>query len=301
MPIKVEMTIRLHTYACKGFVCRLLTPFNNGKSPMHSAKTRQHIAALVAACWALCAPSAHAASTDSECFLDWIESIAPSLLFPAHQPTQTVGNIFYRAYPSTGFYVGTDGTSALAVDTSVGPYLVNLGAMSDILPSARFANCGVPVAASRYSRVGSYPITDCVHDTTTGLIWEGKTTSGFRANSNTYTNYNNFGGASYTAAEINAATNSIGFANEVNTAGLCGFNTGWRLPTKDELLSLVNAAFVPTIDTNWFPNTQAANYWSSSPDSGYAYASWYVNFYNGGAFKNTHLPYRVQLVRTHAQ
>lgn len=265
---------------------------------MRKSLAGQPIAVALATCWALCAPSAQAAPTDSECFLDWVETIVPSLLFPAHQPTLTAGNISYRAYLATGLYVGTDGTSALALDTSAGPSLVNLGAMSGILPVARAANCGASVPVGRYSTVGSYPITDCVRDTTTGLMWEGKTTTGFRANTNTYTNYNNDGGASYSAADINAATNSIGYANAVNAAGLCGFNSGWRVPTKDELLGVVDLASVPTIDTAWFPNTQAANYWSISPDPTYAYASWYVNFYNGSAFKNTHLKYHVQLVRS---
>lgn len=265
---------------------------------MRNTPTGQHIPVIVAACWALCASSAHAALTDSECFLDWVETVVPSLLFPAHQPTQTVGNISYRAYPTTHLYVGTDGTYALAVDSSEGPEVVNLGELSSFLPAARAANCGAPASAGRYSTVDSYPITDCVRDSTTGLIWEGKASSGFRANTHTYTNYNNDGGASYTAADINAATNSIGYANAVNSQGLCGFNSGWRVPTKDELLGLVNVASVPTVDTTWFPNTQAANYWSSSPDPHYAYASWYVNFFNGNASLNTHLAYRVQLVRT---
>ena len=220
-----------------------------------------------------------------------------TLLTPAHQPTQTVGNIAYRAYVSAGLYVGTDGTSVLALDTSAGSEVVNLGAMSSFLTVARAASCGAPVPTSQYSAVGSNPITDCVKDNTTGLIWEGKTSSGWRAGTNTYTNYDNTGGGTYTATDINAPSNSIGYANAVNAAGLCGFNSGWRLPSKAELLGLVKAGSVPAIDATWFPNTQAANFWSSTPDASYAYASWYVNFYDGKAYTNTHLLYRVRLAR----
>ena len=42
---------------------------------------------------------------------------------------------------------------------------------------------------------------------------------------------------------------------------------GWRLPSKDELLSLVcEECGTPTIDPNIFPNTEAVPYWTRDPN-----------------------------------
>jgi Protein of unknown function (DUF1566)/FG-GAP-like repeat/FG-GAP repeat len=144
-----------------------------------------------------------------------------------------------------------------------------------------------------YSAVGTYPLTSCVRDNVTGLIWEGKESGGVRAGSNTYTNYDSttqpqfWNGAGYVVpvqAQIDAASNSVGYKNWVNSASLCGF-TDWRLPTVDELQTLVDAGKPfpgPTIDTNWFPNTQASWYWSTSRYRGLGViGAWLVYFDDG--------------------
>jgi hypothetical protein len=73
---------------------------------------------------------------------------------------------------------------------------------------------------------------------------------------------------------------------------------GWRLPTKDELASLVNCSSGkpsylkdrllcagdfgrPTIWSAAFPNTPQSSFWSSSPSANNSNFAWYVNFYNG--------------------
>lgn len=146
----------------------------------------------------------------------------------------------------------------------------------------------------RYSTVGSHPKTDCVRDDITGLVWEGKTASGLRAGSATYSNYDStralqlWNGSTFvepSQAHIDAPTNSVGYKNAVNGAGLCGFND-WRLPTVDELQSIVDygAAGERFIDTNWFPNTYSNNLtWSSSPDVARPGSAWYVWFGAGSA------------------
>jgi hypothetical protein len=48
---------------------------------------------------------------------------------------------------------------------------------------------------------------------------------------------------------------------------LCGNNSLWRLPTKDELLGIVNLNETPKINNIWFPNTASKYYWTSSPPS----------------------------------
>jgi hypothetical protein len=119
-----------------------------------------------------------------------------------------------------------------------------------------------------YSTVSSYPITDCVKDNVTGLMWEGKPTTGSRASSLTYTNLAN-----------NAATDASGYIVAVNASSLCGFSD-WRLPTVDELQSIVDYGTTTsqTIDNAWFPNTKNRSYWSSSLSAGNTSLAWYVNF-----------------------
>ncbi len=131
-----------------------------------------------------------------------------------------------------------------------------------------------------------YDKTECVRDNATGLIWEGKTTSGLRASQN---NYNNLDSTSLlqiaantvpltvatparspTQAEIDAPDNSVGYKNNVNALNLCGSNR-WRLPTKDELqtLRLSGApAQIAQIDLNWFPNTNLNGYYATSTQFG---------------------------------
>ena len=67
----------------------------------------------------------------------------------------------------------------------------------------------------------------------------------------------------------------------------CGFDN-WRLPTRTELLTLVDdTRYSPAIDTTFFPNCQSGWYWTStraasSPGGcawvvgfGYGYAGWF--------------------------
>ena len=123
-----------------------------------------------------------------------------------------------------------------------------------------------------FSAVGSYASSECVKDKLSGLVWEGKTTTGERASSNSYSNYGDsrFGDAST-------------YVTAVNAAKLCGYSN-WRLPTRDELQALVDYSVVSpnaTIDATWFPNTVAASYWSASSYLGSSAKAWSVSFANG--------------------
>jgi Protein of unknown function (DUF1566)/Repeat of unknown function (DUF5648) len=145
---------------------------------------------------------------------------------------------------------------------------------------------------------GYYDKTECVKDSVTGLVWEGKPTSGLRMWNDTYTNYDSttalqiyvYPGPAVapTLVQVNATTNSVGYKNAVNASNLCGFSD-WRIPTKDELLALVrpNTRSYPpfaTIDNYWFPNTNNWSYISSTPvvhtpayadDLRYAWGVWF--------------------------
>ncbi len=122
-------------------------------------------------------------------------------------------------------------------------------------------------------------VWSCIKDNVTGLIWEGKTnTAGMHSKDNRYTHYDNTAIAQVfnsttniatqpTQAQINAVTNTIGFISAVNAAGYCGAKD-WRLPTPDELHSLVDFSIAfpgPTIDTTWFTGAQTGSHWTSAP------------------------------------
>jgi hypothetical protein len=83
----------------------------------------------------------------------------------------------------------------------------------------------------------------------------------------------------------------------VNTAGLCGFSD-WRLPTRRELLSLVDfgAAAVPLLDAAYFPDAVAGIYWTSSRDP--FQGPWSVDFTDGTSHADTRFDaHPVRLVR----
>ena len=103
----------------------------------------------------------------------------------------------------------------------------------------------VLVACGRFAFVPktsttNYDVTECVKDTVTGLIWEGKTASGLRAASNRYTNYDDtnkhqlWGGGKPTTFQLVSPSNALGYRSSVNGASLCGFGN-WRLPIAAEL------------------------------------------------------------------
>ncbi len=135
----------------------------------------------------------------------------------------------------------------------------------------------------------------CVQDNVTGLMWEVKTADGgLRDWTHTYTHYDSTTtaqksiGTAPTQAEIDAATNSIGFKNSVNNQTLCGFSD-WRLPTVDELQSIVDygvaaPAPAPLIDATWFPNTQGGVFWSASPYAGSSDSAWVIGFGSGQVY-----------------
>jgi PKD repeat protein len=150
------------------------------------------------------------------------------------------------------------------------------------------------IGASGETLPDSATAWSCVKDNVTGMVWEVKTNDGsLRDWTKTYSNYDSttsaqlYNGTTFvnpTQADIDAATNSIGFKNAVNTAGLCG-GTDWRLPTADELQGIVDYGVAypgPTIDATWFPNTQGDWFWSSSPYVGNADVAWVVYFNSGG-------------------
>ena len=142
---------------------------------------------------------------------------------------------------------------------------------------AKLDAAGAPLA----NQAADYAVTpwDCVHDTHTGLYWEVKTDNGgLRDKDWTYSWYNSTGiqdGGSAGAENLGRCVDAANcdtqkFVAAVNAVGACGFND-WRLPTRDELLSVValqpppTSNLLPAYDLRYFPNTLAgASYYSTA-------------------------------------
>lgn len=85
-----------------------------------------------------------------------------------------------------------------------------------------------------------------------------------------------------------------------HTRNLGGFASGWRLPTKSELETLVDVSTSnPAIDSTAFPGTPSEPFWTStlyaSSGSG---SAWLIYFYDGHSnYYGMPLSYRVRCVR----
>jgi hypothetical protein len=162
-----------------------------------------------------------------------------------------------------------------------------------------FKGCDINNVAEYYDK------TECVRENATGLIWEGKSTSGLRRSTRFFNNfddttklqgytqsstgspatndliiiytpsrpsqsqidsYYDVPSDSFSSGWGSKSGNSIGYANAVKASGLCGF-TDWRRPAASELMSLVKPGSSPSIDTEWFSNTVANKYWTDTVSS----------------------------------
>ena len=124
------------------------------------------------------------------------------------------------------------------------------------------------------------------------------------------------GGTCVGEAKTYTWTDATKAAEALNRNGGYSGHRDWRLPSKDELLSLVycssgkpktwNDTGVrcegdydwPTIHQQAFPNTSSSDFWSASAYAGNSSYAWYVYFYDGGAYYSYKSnAFQVRLVR----
>jgi hypothetical protein len=122
----------------------------------------------------------------------------------------------------------------------------------DDAPAATFGWAQWPMAETGWYNLGGGVVVDNV----TGLVWQGQVPSG-----------------EFTWAEAKA------YCAGLKYGGL----TGWRLPSRIELISIVDyGQMFPAIDRDAFPDTPSTTYdhgyWSSSPYFGDPNYAWAVDF-----------------------
>ena len=92
-------------------------------------------------------------------------------------------------------------------------------------------------------------------------------------------------------------------AKEAAAAAAKGDAKAWRIPTRDELVALVDktAKKKPRIDVKAFPQTPAKPFWALRPGSDDDLSAWLVNFANGKVTGNAgQRRFHLRLVRTSA-
>jgi hypothetical protein len=132
----------------------------------------------------------------------------------------------------------------------------------------------------------------CVDDARTGLTWEVKSdTPGLHDWRNTYSWFNpeedvnelDYRGLANGGTCAESECDTWSYVLAVNAAGLCG-HFDWRMPSRNELMSisdLSKADNPPTADLEYFPFTQAAEYWTGYDYSTQHESAWAWNFQYG--------------------
>ena len=145
---------------------------------------------------------------------------------------------------------------------------------------------------------------ECVKDNVTGLIWEQKTDdSGIRDKDNNYYWYNpdmatNGGYAGLQKNPINGlGGNTLAYINALNASNYCGYSN-WRLPTIDELNTLVNYSEGPYLNPVFKFTDNLGNYWSSTPDPKYNYKAFAITSYGQDYLLEKNMSYSVRAVRS---
>ena len=144
----------------------------------------------------------------------------------------------------------------------------------------------------------------CVLDQKTSLIWEVKgETEGVQYTMNTYTWFDGDTGRKNNMYSKNCywgeGCNTQSFVDDINEAQLCTY-TNWRLPTRDELKTIINYYGDDIlIDLDFFPNTQKETYWTSMTAKDNRSLAYEIPFFFGGSIvREKSLDTYIRLVRS---
>lgn len=189
---------------------------------------------------------------------------------------------------------------ATPMATLAGPYDVP-SKISDTGQTKCYDTEGNEISCAGTGQDGEYSINEMsftslnggtmVQDNVTGLIWEVKTNKDGVENyddphdaDNTYTWYDPDPDTNGGNAGWESDHDTLDFIQALNSANFGGYSD-WRLPSREELRSLVDYSIPspgPTIDVSYFPNSVSSDYWSSTASAGYEDGAWDVSFSNGG-------------------
>jgi hypothetical protein len=157
---------------------------------------------------------------------------------------------------------------------------------------------------------------DCVKDNVTGLVWEQKTDDGgLRDKDWSYTWYStdsatNGGSEGYqdirdydttytesTCGNSLSKCNTQAYVAALNAANYCGYSD-WRMPSEEELSSIVDFGRVNPSINPIFSHTRSDLYWSASPYAGFNVIAWNV-YFSGGytGYGNKNVNHYVRAVR----
>lgn len=152
----------------------------------------------------------------------------------------------------------------------------------------------------------------CVKDNVTGLVWEVKTNdNGLRDKDWSFSWYEpnlpNGGNAGLAvgpgSCDLAGSCNTSAYTARVNSSSLCGFSD-WRLPSNQELMGIVLIGRTPSIDENYFANSNSTtfssfSFWTSETYSTSTGDAWQVIFDAGTSYGGVpkYAPLQVRLVR----
>lgn len=191
-----------------------------------------------------------------------------------------------KSTPEPAGYTRQDGRVGRAVKDNALLLLTKTGASSSLGFDFTKIQYNSPLTTLAASAVlGTGTNWGCTRDNYSGSkIWDMKVTtaSNARLNTNTYSWYNTSGtsngGNSGTSGTASGTTcwssncDTQSFVTYMNTLNICGESANdWRVPTALELANIVDSSLIGSgsaaVDATYFPNVQAALYWTSDNDA----------------------------------